>query len=55
MANILSIGSWPNVKERFKKITNYHVEVPEELKKYLDAKISGRISKPSHCDSFLTE
>jgi len=30
--------NWKNVKQRFKKIENYHVEVPEEHRKYIDPK-----------------
>jgi choline dehydrogenase-like flavoprotein len=32
---------WRNVKERFKKIENYHVEVPEEHRKWVDVKAEG--------------
>jgi hypothetical protein len=33
--------SWTNVKERLKKIENYHVDVPEEGKKYISPKEAG--------------
>lgn len=33
---------WANVKERLKKLETYHVEVPEENRKYLDAKQEGK-------------
>lgn len=32
---------WKNVKERFKKIESYHVEVPEEHRKYVNPKAEG--------------
>jgi hypothetical protein len=33
--------SWTNVKERLKKIENYHVDVPEEGKRYISPKAAG--------------
>lgn len=30
--------TWKNVKQRFKKIESYHVEIPEEHKKYINSK-----------------
>jgi hypothetical protein len=33
--------AWTNVKERFKKIEHYHVEIPEEGKKYISPKEAG--------------
>ncbi|KAI9050741.1 hypothetical protein LZ554_004861 [Drepanopeziza brunnea f. sp. 'monogermtubi'] len=30
--------TWKNVKERFKKIENYHVEIPSEHRKYINPK-----------------
>jgi len=33
--------AWKNVKERLKKIENYHVDVPEEHRAYIHPKESG--------------
>jgi hypothetical protein len=33
--------NWQHVKERFKKIESYHIEVPEEHKKYINPEASG--------------
>lgn len=33
---------WESVKERIKKIETYHVEVPEEHKKYINPKLEGK-------------
>lgn len=35
--------SWLNVKQTFKKIENYHVEVPKEHRHYINPKSSGII------------
>jgi hypothetical protein len=32
---------WGRVKERIKRIETYHVEVPEEHRKFIDAKPAG--------------
>jgi hypothetical protein len=36
--------TWKNVKQRFKKIESYHVEIPEEHKKYINPKPEGESS-----------
>ena len=36
--------SWKNVKERFKKIERYHVEIPKEHQRYINPKEQGRCS-----------
>lgn len=33
--------SWKNVKERFKKIENCHIEIQEELKVFINPKAEG--------------
>lgn len=35
--------SWKNVKQRFKKIESYHVEVPEEHREFVNPKTEGSI------------
>lgn len=45
------VWRWNNVKERFKKVESYHVEVPEEHKKYINPKAEGKelLSIPILC------
>ncbi|KAH6678315.1 hypothetical protein B0J14DRAFT_582430 [Halenospora varia] len=40
---------WENVKERFKKVESYHVEVPEKHRKYINPKVEDHgIDGPLH-------
>jgi hypothetical protein len=39
--------SWTNVKERFKKIENYHTAIPEEGEKYISPKEAGKYDSRS--------
>lgn len=34
--------AWRNVKERFKKIETYHIEIPKEHQQYIGPKATGR-------------
>lgn len=34
--------NWKNVKERMKKVTTYHVDVPEDHKRWINPKAEGR-------------
>ena len=36
--------NWTNVKQRLKKIENYHVEVPKGHEKWINPKLSGECS-----------
>jgi hypothetical protein len=35
--------AWKNVKERFKKIENYHVDIPQEGRRYISPKEAGKL------------
>lgn len=35
--------AWKNVKERFKKIENYHVDIPQEGRRYISPNEAGKL------------
>jgi hypothetical protein len=34
--------SWANVQKRFKKIENYHVEIPKQHRNYISPRATGK-------------